>query len=161
MHIIMTFAQLSLLENRHFRPLEDRLFRPLEDSHLCPLENRHFRPLEDCHICPLKNSHIVFHQLSSLVTVGLAIARSTVLADKLESTAKPYAIKATHVQTKTHDPATITDLTEMDCCEKNGPELWRNCSGVQLYPRHKEMLESHSSWLDEQLINAAQSLLKK
>ena len=46
----------------------------------------------------------VFHHPSSLVTVGLtAIARSTVLADKLGSINKTSVIQVTLVQTRTHN----------------------------------------------------------
>ena len=56
---------------------------------------------------------------------------------------------------------TITDLTKMNSSEKAGPELWKDFSGIRLYAKHKKVLESRSLWLDDQLINAAQSLLKK
>ena len=56
---------------------------------------------------------------------------------------------------------TITDLTNMESSKKDLPQLWKNCGGVRLYSKHKKILTSRSSWLDDQLINAAQSLLKK
>ena len=58
---------------------------------------------------------------------------------------------------------TITDLTKLNLksSKKDQPEKWKYCSGVLLYSKHKRILTSRSLWLDDELINAAQSLLKK
>ena len=67
----------------------------------------------------------------------------------------------TNKDTQHTKQTTITDLTKMNSSEKAGPELWKDFSGIRLYAKHKKVLESRSLWLDDQLINAAQSLLKK
>ena len=67
----------------------------------------------------------------------------------------------TNKDTQHTKQTTITDLTKMNSFEKARPELWKDFSGIRLYAKHKKVLESRSLWLDDQLINAAQSLLKK
>ncbi len=58
--------------------------------------------------------------------------------------------------------SSVTDLTVYNDDRSNGSlEEWTECCGLSLNANHRRILTSRSLWLDDQIINAAQSLLKQ
>lgn len=55
------------------------------------------------------------------------------------------------------------DLSEQTVTSNTNPDLenWKNCGGINLNIKHKNILLSCSAWLDDDLIGAAQSMLKQ
>ena len=58
---------------------------------------------------------------------------------------------------------TITDLTKLDepSEQQNSNDKWLTCDGITLHMKQLRILHSHSAWLDDQIIVAAQSTLKQ
>eukprot|EP00731_Ephydatia_muelleri_P000988 Em0001g988a len=50
-------------------------------------------------------------------------------------------------------------ITKRKCCSRT-PKLWMTCGELKLYEADRVVLESNQSWLNDNIINAAQTLLK-
>ena len=130
---------------------------PINNHLYLPVNNYYLHPPMNNYVHPPVNNHLHLPALS-LVPVGPAvIVRSTVLVGKLGSCAETPVIQVIIVQTRTHttqskQPSLISPTWEVQ------RKIYHNCEKIVAV---FDSTPSRSSWLDDQLINAAQSLIKK
>ena len=94
----------------------------------------------------------------------LAIVERDALVNHLDLFVRKLATQGILVPMLTMRQLTITDLMKKEGSNTDAQQKcteWITCCGVKLYEKHKRILSSRSAWLDDELINAAQSMLKQ